>query len=313
MLFSVLIAHYNNTRFLAEAIKSVLQQTYHDWEIILVDDCSTEDFDTVMQPFLHEDRLRIYRNAQNMGCGFTKKKCASLASGALMGFLDPDDVLLPTALERMTLMHRIHPDCSLVYSTHFVCDEGLLRCREADYVKPLPPETLYLFVSDGSVHHFASFKKSAYLQTPGLDAKNQKAVDQDLYYLLEEQGPFFFLDELLYKYRIHDKGISTSGKEDEAARWHLRVIINACNRRLKKMADAGDHRTKAYRQLKQRRAKAMIQMDYRSRRWARFILHGALYPFQGGSSHLFSYLKKLLTKGPAVLRKSFRDNHQILP
>jgi glycosyltransferase involved in cell wall biosynthesis len=313
MLFSVLIAHYNNTRFLPAALDSVLCQTYDEWEIILVDDCSTEDFDQTIKPYLNQERIRVYRNINNFGCGYTKHKCADLASGSLMAFLDPDDVLLPDALKRMTLVHRLRPDCSIAHSTHFVCEVNLEGCRPAEYVKSIPEGVSYLLLSDGRVHHFATFKKSAYLRSTGIDPHNKKAVDQDLYYLLEEQGTIVFLDEPLYKYRIHEGGISTSGREEDATRWHQKIIMKACMRRMDKLASDGLQKSQPYQQIKRRYAQVRIQHEFRTGKWARLIIHIMIYPFQSGSKHMFAYLKKLLRQGPEILNRTFRYDHRILP
>jgi glycosyltransferase involved in cell wall biosynthesis len=313
MLFSVLIAHFNNTSYLPEALDSVMAQSFKNWEIILVDDGSTEDFDAVIQPYLQDERIRIFRNNKNAGCGYTKHKCVYHASGQLLGFLDPDDVLLPDALQRMALVHRLRPDCSLAHSTHYVCDQMLKRCRKAEYVMALPEGTPYLMLGDGRVHHFATFKKSAYTRTPGIDNANQKAVDQDLYYLLEEQGPIVFLDEPLYKYRIHDGGISTSGREAEATKWHQQVIMKACIRRIRRLEADNRRDSINYKQLRQRFAQVRIQHDFRMARWGAMAYHILLYPFQGGWQHVRSYVKKLALQGPSILHKTFREDHRIQP
>ena len=88
-LFSVLITNYNNGRYLQEAIDSVLAQTYTNWEIILVDDKSTDNSFEIYEKYKDDGRFKIYYNEVNMGCGYTKHRCAELASGELCGFLDP--------------------------------------------------------------------------------------------------------------------------------------------------------------------------------------------------------------------------------
>lgn len=62
MLFSILIAHYNNARFLQTAIDSVLCQTYTNWEIILVDDGSTDHFETILENYKGDGRINVFRN-----------------------------------------------------------------------------------------------------------------------------------------------------------------------------------------------------------------------------------------------------------
>ena len=90
-LFSVLIANYNNGKYLMDAIKSVYEQTYTHWEIILVDDASTDNSHELYKELEKDERIRIFYNDENHGCGYTKRRCAELANGELCGFLDPDD------------------------------------------------------------------------------------------------------------------------------------------------------------------------------------------------------------------------------
>lgn len=100
-LFSVLIANYNNGKYLMDAIDSVWRQTYTHWEIILVDDASTDNSKELYKELEKDNRIHIYYNEENRGCGYTKRRCADLANGELCGFLDPDDALTDDALEKL--------------------------------------------------------------------------------------------------------------------------------------------------------------------------------------------------------------------
>lgn len=113
-LFSILIANYNNGCYLQEAIDSVLAQTYPNWEIVLVDDKSSDDSFEIYKKYKEDKRFHIYFNEENKGCGYTKRRCAELAQGELCGFLDPDDKLTPDALEVMVNEHGARAECSLV-------------------------------------------------------------------------------------------------------------------------------------------------------------------------------------------------------
>lgn len=85
-LFSVLIANYNNGKYLMEAIESVRQQTYTNWEIILVDDASTDNSKELYKELEKDERIHIYLNEQNIGCGYTKRRCAELATGGYLSY-----------------------------------------------------------------------------------------------------------------------------------------------------------------------------------------------------------------------------------
>ena len=82
MKFSVLIAHYNNYQFFEQCYKSLKKQTYQNFEIVIVDDCSTDGSLEKIKKFSQEDhRIKLYKNEKNEGVGYTKKKCIELASG----------------------------------------------------------------------------------------------------------------------------------------------------------------------------------------------------------------------------------------
>lgn len=230
-LFSILIANYNNGEYLMDAINSVRQQTYTNWEIIIVDDCSTDNSREVYQALEQDPQIRIYYNEQNRGCGYTKRRCAELAQGELCGFLDPDDALLPEALEVMVKAHAEHREVSLVHSKWVMCDEQMNALYEATGKRQCPEGTDYLHYNRGIITAFAAFKNALYKNTEGINAAFKRAVDQDLYYKLEEEGATFFVDQVLYKYREHADCISLNNNVYKADYWHFRAIEDACVRR----------------------------------------------------------------------------------
>ena len=312
MLFSVLIANYNNSQYLDNALQSVLNQTYLNWEIILVDDASTDNLLTVLEKYKNENRIKVFHNPQNFGCGYTKNRCAGFAKGDILGFLDPDDALRPDALQIMVDAHQDKPKCSLIHSTHYICNSALAVKRVAEYPKALQKNVPYLMLSDGSIHHFATFKKNAYLQTEGISIDNKKAVDQDLYYLLEEVGDILFINQPLYYYRIHQGGISTSGKEAETTLWHYAIIEQACLRRIGKLKLEKDPKAKnCIKIYTTRLCKIKIFNSYRKKAWFNFAYNLALFPFVGGAGNLLSYAKKLPKEGSALIKKSFVVDHKI--
>ncbi|MEO7522922.1 MAG: glycosyltransferase [Ferruginibacter sp.] len=230
MKFSILIANYNNGKYFTDCYNSIIGQTYTDWEAVIVDDRSTDDSIKLISAIIKNDiRFKLTQNEENKGCGFTKRKCVDLATGEIAGFLDPDDTIMPEALELMIAAHQKKPGVSLVHSNFYFCNEELGRTALFNRAKSVQVNDKFIN-ENASVNHFVSFKKSFYDLTPGIDALGQRAVDQDLYLKLSETGAFHFIDKPLYNYRIHDKGISTS-KADQAFYWYLKVIMKAEERR----------------------------------------------------------------------------------
>jgi glycosyltransferase involved in cell wall biosynthesis len=80
----------------------------------------------LIQNIIGDDtRFKFYQNSENKGCGFTKRRCAELATGEICAFLDPDDAITEEALTIMVAEHEKFPNASMVYSKHYFCDENL--------------------------------------------------------------------------------------------------------------------------------------------------------------------------------------------
>ena len=233
ILFSVLIANYNNGKYIKYAIQSVLDQTYPNIELVIVDDHSTDNSIEIIKTYVHKySNIQFYRNLINKGCGFTKKRAADLAKGTVLGYLDPDDVLLPTAVEIMVQMHCSNRGASLIGSSHYVCNENLEKIGKAYGACAIPNNENYLTFGKG-ITAFSSFKQEFYLQTQGVDSMFKRAVDQDLYYKLEEVGEVLFIPKILYKYRVHGGGISSFNNMAKAKYWLVQAKEAAYQRRLK--------------------------------------------------------------------------------
>lgn len=228
MVCSVLIANYNNSAYLEAALQSVINQSYNKWEIIIIDDCSSDNSVEVVNKF-EGDRIKFFRNTKNQGCGFTKRRCVELATGDICGFLDADDTLAPDALKTMVEQHKQHNEIGLFYSTHYVCDEQLNPLYIPSWIGEFKEGESQL--TNTRISHFATFKMEAYKRTEGIEPSFQRGVDQDLYLKLEEVTKTKFIDHPLYYYRKHDRGISTFGNNYKAKYWYLMAALNACDRR----------------------------------------------------------------------------------
>ncbi len=100
-LVSVIMPNYNGEKFLAETIESVLAQTYSDWELLIVDDCSTDGSVALIQGFAEKDaRIRLFVQEKNSGAAAARNRALSEAQGKWIAFLDSDDIWLPEKLEK---------------------------------------------------------------------------------------------------------------------------------------------------------------------------------------------------------------------
>ena len=227
---SILVANFNNGKYFKDCYESLLKQSFQDFEVIIVDDCSTDNSVEVIKQIVGDDyRCHIYQNEVNSGVGYTKKRCIDLANGMLCAFVDPDDAIVPNALEVMVKAHE-DPKLGLVYSNFVFCDENLNKNKihKTEQVKNDDP---LFFNLGGIISHLAVFKKATYNVTDGLSSTLKKAIDQDLYIKLYEKAPVKYIDEDLYLYRIHSEGISTNDNVDKAHYWHWNAILDAARRR----------------------------------------------------------------------------------
>lgn len=223
LLFSVLIANYNNGQYLEECLQSIFTQTYENWEVVIVDDASTDNSYVIYEKYSGDSRIRIFKNDSNKGCGYTKRKCVENAKGDICGFVDPDDLISPGALEEMVDQHSFNPDISIVYSTLYNCDHLLNPINMSNQIGQIEPGKFSWMNNRPMISHFATFKRAKYLQTSGIDFWLQRAVDKDLYYKLEETGPVLFIEQPLYYYRHHSKSISLNKNASIAYQYHLTI------------------------------------------------------------------------------------------
>lgn len=91
-LVSIIMPSYNTGKYIKESIDSVLAQTYSNWELLIVDDCSTDDTDNVVSPFLIDSRIKYLKNEQNSGAAVSRNKALREAKGKWIAFLDSDDL-----------------------------------------------------------------------------------------------------------------------------------------------------------------------------------------------------------------------------
>jgi len=236
MLFSILIAHYNNYDYFKECYKSITAQTYQNFEIILVDDYSSDDSYEKIRALTKDDpKVKLFQNEKNMGVGFTKKRCADIASGEICGFLDPDDALAENALELNIENHSGNNIAT--YSQFYLCDSKLKPIKVFQHSRAVKNGRKEFFNVLLEVNHFFTFKREAYDKTIGINPHLTSAVDQDLYLKLYETGDFKFIPVPLYYYRLHDKGVSqeSSKKEKLNKNWHQVISDTAKRRQIKKL------------------------------------------------------------------------------
>lgn len=127
MKFSVTIPAYK-AQYLQEAIESVTSQTYADWELVIVDDCSPENLEPIVKPFLTDSRIRYYRNEKNCGAVNVVDNwniCLSYCTGDYVICMGDDDRLLPQCLEEYSKLIEEHPGLNVYHCrTEIINEKG---------------------------------------------------------------------------------------------------------------------------------------------------------------------------------------------
>lgn len=228
--FSILIANYNNGKYFRDCYNSLISQTYQNWEVIIVDDASTDDSVEVIKAIIKDDsRFKIYNNPANHGCGYTKRECMKYAEGEICAYLDPDDALYTDALEK-TVMEFAKNDIIATYSQMMLCDKDLNPDKVFASTKQIY-NSKYFFNCPIQFAHFFSFKKEIYFKTSGINPDLKSAVDQDLYLKILEHGKVKYIKEPLYLYRLHSNGISQQSSKQGAKESFAKVIHDTMKRR----------------------------------------------------------------------------------
>jgi len=137
---SVCIPTYNGEQYLRECLDSALYQTYHNIEILIVDDCSSDATITIAEEYATlDDRIRIVRNQKNVGLVGNWENCIREASSDWIKFLFQDDVLTPDCLEKMYAACQEHQSkiavCRRNFIIEFNADPNIRKFFQKDVVK----------------------------------------------------------------------------------------------------------------------------------------------------------------------------------
>lgn len=232
MKFSILIAHHNNAGFFRDCYESILQQTYTDWEAVILDDASSETEKSMIKQLISGDsRFKFFENEKNSGVGVTKSRLIELADGEICGFVDPDDALTPNAILKCIEVFISEKNTVLTYSRFMICDHNLTPVSPFKSAMQVPNGKTSFFNFPIQIAHFVAFRKAIYEKTDKIDPELKIGEDQDLYLKMYEKGKVRFIDETNYLYRTHNGGISQNKNKKKSYEYFARVIFSAMKRR----------------------------------------------------------------------------------
>lgn len=216
---SVCIDVFNYGRFLSEAIESVLRQDFADFEVVISDDCSTDDSFAIAQSFAEkEERIRVVRNPQNLGMVRNRNACLQLARGDYVKWLHADDFLFsPQALSRMAAALDSNRAVSLVASARRIVaeDSAPLETWSCFHERrPLAGTTVIqrcLFEQRNMIGGPSAVMFRRGLASRGFDEAFFVMADLEMWFHLLEQGCFAYIDEPLCAMRTH--GVQQTQKD----------------------------------------------------------------------------------------------------
>lgn len=212
MKISIITANYNYAQYIEEAIDSVLNQTYQDWELIVIDDGSSDNSVEIIKPYCEKDsRIRLIQNLENKGLKESIMLGLEHATGDWIAFLESDDVFEPDNLEKKIETIKKNPDIKLVFNkVKFLSEEK--RKQKKAYEKTqeklskmyFPINMFYDFAVDNMILTFSCVMvESKTLKETDFNTPVDSSLDRWLWIHLAQKNDFYYIDEELTKWRLH--------------------------------------------------------------------------------------------------------------
>jgi glycosyltransferase involved in cell wall biosynthesis len=221
---SVVVPNYNHGRFLRQRVNSILNQTYENFELILMDDCSTDDSRTIISQYKGNSKVRIQFNDDNSGSTFKQwNKGFHLCRGELIWFAESDDYADERFLERLVPGLEAEPKAAFAYCRSWRVDEnGQVHGFADEYLTDLDPnrwtrdycsggfeECQKYFVFRNIVPNASAvlFRKKAYEKVGCVDESFQLCGDWKLWASMALTGKIIHLGEALNYFRFHSDSV----------------------------------------------------------------------------------------------------------
>ena len=211
---SVVMPVYNRQEFLPEAIESILRQSFHDFEFIIIDDCSTDDSLAIALEYKRRDtRIRIHRHERNTGIVGGRNTGLQLSTGKYIAWMDSDDVSLPDRLEKQFLFMESHPEIGVTSSNAIEINE---KGNFLSYVR-MPQSNILITWAfcfyDPIINPAVMANRELCIEAGGYrdlakDRTEYYPEDYDLWIRLYKRTLFYNFSENLLKLRKHGKNIT---------------------------------------------------------------------------------------------------------
>lgn len=209
---SVLLPVYNAERFLALAIESILSQTFQDFELIVIDDCSRDGSWRVVEEYAGKDaRIVAVKNEKNLNLSATLNKGIAMAKGEYIVRMDHDDISLPFRLEKQVQFLDEHPDVGIVGGDIEIIDEEGMVFGQRKYNRTDQTIREKIFWYSPFCHPAVAIRKKILDEVGNYDHRFSPADDYELYFRVGMKSKFANLDATVLKYRIVRRTSMTTG------------------------------------------------------------------------------------------------------
>jgi len=207
-LVSVLMPAYNCEAYVIEAVSSMLSQSFTDFELLVIDDGSTDSTRKLLES-VHDPRLRLVSNERNIGLIGTLNRGLDMAAGRYIARMDADDVSAPERLEKQVQYLEAHPDVHVLGSmVNLINEHGKVFGAITGYPKDADVIHRYLLRECCLIHPSVMFRKDTVLGADGYSTSTRHAEDYDLWLRLSDHHKIANLPDKLVSYRMHRNQVS---------------------------------------------------------------------------------------------------------
>lgn len=210
-LVSIILPTYNRAPFLGKAIASVLDQTHHNLELLVVDDGSTDETPSVIARCACDKRLRAFKQ-ENRGQSVARRFALSRAQGDFIGFLDSDNIAAVDRIEKCLAYFRDNPSAGVVYGDAITIDENgneMHRNNMRRYSGRIVP---YMLRDNCVGMNTAIAKRECFREAAEWKPHRRIADDYDMWLRISADHKFYYIPEYLAYYRVMDEQISSDKK-----------------------------------------------------------------------------------------------------
>ncbi len=207
-LLSVIMSVYNGEVYIKEAMDSIINQTYKNWELIVIDDCSTDNTFQILKSY-KDPRIHIIRNEENMRLASSLNRGLSLALGDYILRMDADDICRLDRFEKQLEFMEKNPHIDISFGKGFWYKDSLILKKTQNIsLKPLDLKAVFLFTTP--VMHNCVIAKKKFYETYTYKKEYTHSEDWNLWYRSSKDFKFAGQNEYLILYRIHESQTTTS-------------------------------------------------------------------------------------------------------